>query len=179
MPFWYSFRFNFQIQFRYAPDTDAILILIQIQLSDTVQIRSRHRGHSDTHSQSILRYNSDTLQTRMPLWYSLRLNFQIQYIYAPDTDAILILIQIQTSDTIRIHSRHGCHSDTHSDSDFRCSTNTLQTQMLFWYSFRFNFLIHYNSDTLQKRMPFWYLVKINFLVQFRYAPDTDAILILI
>ena len=81
-----------QIQFRYALDTDAILILIQTQLSDTVQICSRHGCHSDTHSDSTFRYSSNTLQTRMPFWYPLRFNFQIQYKYAPDTDAILILI---------------------------------------------------------------------------------------
>ena len=72
-------------QYGYASDTDAILILIQIQLSDTVQIRSRqdaililiqtqtsdtvqirsrHGYHSDTYSDSIFYYNSDTLQTR-------------------------------------------------------------------------------------------------------------------
>ena len=33
---------------------------------DTVQIRSRHGCHSNTHSDSIFRYSSDTLQTRMP-----------------------------------------------------------------------------------------------------------------
>ena len=93
MPFWYSFRFQIQIQYRYAPDMDAILILIQIQLSNTVQIRSRHGCHSDTHS------NSD---------------FQIQYRYAPDTDAILLLIQIQSPDTTQIRSRHGHHSETYS-----------------------------------------------------------------
>ena len=46
---------------RYSSDTDAILILIHIQLSDIVQIRSRHRCHSDTHSDSTVRYNSDML----------------------------------------------------------------------------------------------------------------------
>ena len=50
------------IQFRYAPDTDAILILVQIQPSDTVQIHFRHKCQSDTHSDSTLRYSSDTLQ---------------------------------------------------------------------------------------------------------------------
>ena len=116
MPSWYSFRFNFQIQFRYAPDTDAILILIQIQLSDTVQIRSRHGFHSDTHSDSAFKNSSDMLQIRMPFWYSFRFNFQIQFRYAPDADAILILIQNQLPNTVQIHSRHGCHSDTHSFS---------------------------------------------------------------
>ena len=45
-------------------------------------------------------------------------NLQIQFGYAPDTDAILILIQIQLSDTVQIRSRHICHFDTHSDSTF-------------------------------------------------------------
>ena len=57
-------QIQLQIQYRNAPDTDVILILIQIQLSDTVQIRSRHGRHSDTHSDSTFRYITDTLQTR-------------------------------------------------------------------------------------------------------------------
>ena len=57
--------------------------------SDTVQIRSRYGCHSVTHS------NSD---------------FQIQFGYATDTDAILILIQV---------------------SRFRYSSDTLQTLMPF------------------------------------------------
>ena len=100
-PFYYSFRFTFQIQFRYAPNTDAILILIHIF---TVQIRSRQGFHSVTHSDSPFRYNSDTLQTRMPFCYLFRSRHQIQSRYAPDSDVILILIQIQHSDTLQIRT---------------------------------------------------------------------------
>ena len=39
---------------------------------------------------------------------------KIQFRYAPDTDAILLLIQIQSPDTAQIRSRRGYHSDTHS-----------------------------------------------------------------
>ncbi|CAI8600415.1 unnamed protein product [Vicia faba] len=92
-----------------------------------VQVRSRHECHSDTHLDSAFRY-------------------------APDTDAILILIQTQHSDIIQIHSRHGCHLDIYSDSTF----DTVQI--------RFRYECHpdthsdstlrYSSDTLQTRMPF-------------------------
>ena len=36
---------------------------------------------------------------------------RIQFRYALDTDAILMLIQSQLSDTVQIRSRRGCHSD--------------------------------------------------------------------
>ena len=137
MPFWYSIRFQVQIQYGYALDTDAILLRIQITTSDTVHIRSRRGCHSVTHSDLKFRYNSDTLQTRMPFWYSFRFNSPIQFRYALDTDAILILIQIQLSDTVHIHSGHGSHSATYSVS----SSDTLQTRLPFWYSFRFQIQI--------------------------------------
>ena len=159
MPLWYSFRISSQdtVQirsrrgchsiahsnstFRYNTNTlqtrMPFCYSFRFQNSDTVRIRSRHGCHSDTHSDFKFRYSTDTLQTRMPFWYSFRFNFQIQYVYAPNTDAILILIQISSSDTIWICSRHGFHSDTHSDFKFRYSTSTLQTRMPFWYSFRF------------------------------------------
>ncbi|CAI8609586.1 unnamed protein product [Vicia faba] len=46
--------------------------------------------------------------------------------YTPDADAILSLIQISDSDTVRIHSRYGSHSITHSDYSYRHSLDTLQ-----------------------------------------------------
>ena len=72
---------------------------------------------------------------RMPFCRLFRFQIQIQYIYtpdtevillfiqiqvriqlrdAPDTDVILLLIQIQSLDTVQIRSRHGYHSDTYS-----------------------------------------------------------------
>ena len=145
---------SFQIQYRYAPNTDAFLILIQIQLFryssntlqtrmpfwysfrfnflDTVQIFSRYGFHSDTHWDSSFRNSSNMLQIRKPFWCSFRYNFQIQFRYAPDTDAILILIQVQLLDTVQIRPRHGCYFDTHSDSTFKYSSDTLQTRMPFW-----------------------------------------------
>ena len=59
----------------------------------------------------------------------IQILIQIQYGYAPDTDAILILIQIQPFDTVQIRSRHGCRPDTHLDSTLRYSSDTLQTRM--------------------------------------------------
>ena len=58
---------------------DAILISIQIQLPDTVQIRSKHGLHSDTHS------------------FSLQLTIQQPFlggIYKPISDKILSLLQM-------------------------------------------------------------------------------------
>ena len=133
MPFWYSIRLSFQIQFRYAPDTDAFLILIQIQL---------------------LRYSSDTLQTRMPSCYSFKFKFQIQFRHAPNTDAILILIQTQLSDIVQIHSRYRFHSDTHSDSTFRYNPDTSQIHMSFWRSFSTYFRC--GSYTIHLWIFFWY-----------------------
>ena len=136
------------IQYRYAPDTNAILILIQ--LSDTVQIRSKYGCHPDTHSDSDFRYSSDTLQTRMPFWYSFKLQ---------PTDAVQIRSRRgrhsdthsnSSSDTMQIRSRHRCHSD----STFKYSTDTLQTRMPFWYLIKAS--SRYSIDTLQTWTPFWY-----------------------
>ena len=156
MLFYCLFRFKAQIQLRDAPDTDVILLLIQIQSSDTAQIRSRHRCHSGTHSDSTIRYNSDTLQTRMLFWYSFKYRIQIQLRDAPDTNDILLLIQIQSSDTAQRCSRHGCYSISYSNTEFRYSLEMLQTWMLFYCLFRFKAQI-----------------------QLRDAPDTDVILLLI
>ena len=78
---------SFKLQSKYDPDLDVVLSLIQI----TVQIRSRFGCHSVTHSN----YSPDTIQIRMSFCHSFKL--QIQFRYAPDTEAILILIQIQHS----------------------------------------------------------------------------------
>ena len=43
----------------------------------------------------------------------------MQFRYAPDTDAILILSQNQLPDTVQIRSRHGRHSDIHLESTFQ------------------------------------------------------------
>ena len=102
-------------------------------------------------------YSSDTLQIRVPFWYSFR---------------------FQLSDIVQIRSSYGCHSDTYSDSTFRYHSDTLQTHMPFWYLFKIQ-LLRYSSDTLQIRTPFWYSFRFNFQIQFRYASDTDAIMILI
>ena len=137
-------------------------------------------------------YSSDTHQTRIPFYYSCRFNFQIQYRYAPDTDAILILIQIldsrYNSNTlqarmpfcysfrfqVQICSRHGCHSVTHSDFKFRYAPDTNVILILIRIT-----TYRYSTDTLQTRMPFWYLFGVQIQIQFRYAPNADAILILI
>ena len=127
-------------------------------------MRSKHGCHSNTHS--TLRYSSDTLQTWMSSWYSFRFNFQIQFRYAPDTNAILILIQNQLSDTVQIRSRHGCHPDTHPNSNsdtiqirsrHECHSNTHSDSTL-----------KCSKDTLQTRIPFWYLIK----AYSRYSTDT-------
>ena len=68
---------------------------------DTVQIHSRHGCHSDTHSDSTFdivqirsrhRFHSDTHSD---------FNFQIQFRYAPDTDAMLTIIQFHLIDTVQ------------------------------------------------------------------------------
>ena len=43
----------------------------------------------------------------------------IQYKYAPDMEVILLLIQIQISETVQIRSRQGCHPDTYSDFNYQ------------------------------------------------------------
>ena len=59
------------IQYGYTPDAEVILLLIQIQISDIVPISSRYGCHPDTYSD---------------------FNYQIQFRYAPDTEAILHVI---------------------------------------------------------------------------------------
>ena len=97
-------------------------------------------------------------------------------------------------DTVQIRSRHGCHSDTHSDFKFKYSMDTLHTWKPFWCPFRYStdtlqtlrplcysfrgLFFRYSSNTLQTRTPFWYSFRYNSQTQYRYAPDTDATLIL-
>ena len=95
---------RFQIQYRYTSDTEVILILIQVSSHDTVQIRSRHGFHSVTYS--------DFPQLR----------------YAPDTVAILSLIQIQ----VQIHSRHESHFVTYSISRYEESTYPKQQSRIYF-----------------------------------------------
>ena len=105
----------------------------RIQSQDTVRICSKHGSHYVTHSD---------------------FNNQIQTRYAPDTATILFLIQIQLSapgsdalqtwksfchlsgSQLQIHSRHGSHSATHTDLNFKYSPDTHQTQLPFCHSFR-------------------------------------------
>ena len=163
--------FSNPIQTRYAPDTAAILSLIQIQLSTT---------------------SLDTLQTRMSFW---SLHQQFDSPGAVATEVIMSLIQIPV--TVRIHPRHGGHSTTYTDLNFRYSLDTLQTQKPFYHSFRpfspaqrcsrhgchsaaySDFRFRYNTDTLQTRQSFWYLFNVQVQLHLRYASDTDAILLLI
>ena len=163
MPSWYSLRFRFQIKSRYVLDTDAIPILIQIQLSYIVQICTRYGCHPDTHSDLAFRYSSDMLQTRMPSWYSFKDNFQIQFRYAPDTDAILLLIQRKLSDTVQIRTRYGCHPDTHSDStfliQFRYAPDTDAILILIQIQ-----LSDTVSDMHQIRMPSWDSFRFSFQI---------------
>ena len=105
--------FRVLTQFRYAPDADAILILIHTHLL----IQFRYAPETDA------------------ILILIQTHLLIQFKYASDTDVVLILIQIQPFDTVQIRSRYGCHSDTHSDSTFRYSSDTLQTRTPFWYSF--------------------------------------------
>ena len=104
----------------------------------------------------------------------LRICYQIQFRYSLDTDAILLFIQIHLSDIVQIRSRHGCHSDTHLDFKFRYSSDTLQTRMPFWYSFKFQVQIRFRHGCHSGSLSYFTL-----LIQYRYAPDTDAILFLI
>ena len=149
-PFYFSFRFNYQFQ---------------------VQIHFRHGSHSVPYSDPS--YSLDILQTRKSFCYSYRSQLQVQSRYAPDTDAIMLLIQIQTS---------------------RYSTDTLQTRMPFWplhqkfdspqcsrhesYSVTYSDP-SYSSDTLQTQKSFFYSYRSQPQIQSRYAPGADAILSLI
>ena len=76
------------------------------------------------------RYSSDTLQTRKPFWYSFR--FQPQ-----------------------IHSRHGSHSDTHSDF------NLIDTAQI-----RSRHISHSNTHS-----------DFTLLIQFGYILNTETVLI--
>ena len=105
--------------FRYAPDTVSILSLFQTY--SPAQRYSRHE--------------------RLSVAYS-DFRSQLQFGYTPDTEVILLLIQISTSDTVQIHSRHGCHSITHSN--LFPSPEILQTRMSFCCLFRFQV-----SDTIR------------------------------
>ena len=162
------------------------------QLSDIVQIRSKHGRHSDAHSEQL----SDTVQIRPRHGYHSDthsgLTFKIHFRYAPDTDAILIF----TQNNFQIQFRYAPSTDAillfiHSDSAFRYIPDTPQTQLPFCHSFKIypqhtvalytdvSMLPIHNTDTLQIRQSFWYSFKDQIQLQLRYAPDTDAILILI
>ena len=95
---------------------------------------------------------------------------QIHYKYAPDTDAILILIQNQLSDTVQIHSGHGCHSVTHSE--VIPSPEMLHTQMFLCHPFRIQIHSRHGSHSDIRS-------KNQIQLQLGYAPDTDAIPLLI
>ena len=120
---------------------------------DTVQIRSRYGCHFDTHSD---------------------FNFLIQFKYAPDTEAILILIQIPPLDTVQIRSKTRKPFLYSFRFNFWYSPDTHQTRKPLWYSFKDT--TWYSSDTLQTRKPFWYSYRINLLIIFKYTLNTDAIL---
>ena len=95
----HSFIYS-DFEFRYSTDTLQTRMpfchLFKFQLSDTVQIHSRHGSHSVTHSDLLFRYSMDNPQTRRSFYYSFRIQSKIQFGYAPDTDAILSLIQTST-----------------------------------------------------------------------------------
>ena len=173
--------FNNPIQTRYAPDTAAILSLIQIQLQ--VQMRSKHGCHSDPlHQQfdspqcsrheiflSLIQIPvtvPDTLQTRKSFCYSYRFQLQIQSRYAPDTVAILPLIQnlfpAYNCSTYRCfsvtHSEYRYTSDTAVILIFIQSSNTLTTQIRSRHG-RHSFahivsVSRYSLNAFQTRIPF-------------------------
>ena len=94
-------------------------------------------------------------------------SFKIQSRYDPDSDVILSLIQ----NTVQIRSRFGCHSVTCPDSNY--STDTLQTQKSFCYSYRSQLQLRYRytPDTT-------FVLIFRSQLQFRYTPDTVVILLL-
>ena len=116
---------------------------------------------------SISRYSSDTLQTQLPFCHSFRFQFQdtvqihsrrgshsvthsdfkIQSRYAPDTEAIMSLIQFHPTDTVQIHSRHKSHSVTYSDS----RTNIVHIRSKYGHHF------HAYSVDLQSNILGWHL----------------------
>ena len=140
------------------------VILSFTQIPVTVQIRSRHGCHSGLYTSSLILPSavatevilllirisipvtvSDTLQTRKSFCYSYGSQLQLQS---------------------QIHSRHGSHSATHTDLNFRYSPDTLQMWLPFCHSFRvypqhtdapyidISLLPGYNTDTLQTRQSF-------------------------
>ena len=110
-------------------------------------------------------------------FYSLRFTFQIYSKYAPDTEAILILIQFLNSDKVRIRSRHGCHPDTYSIFkvmiQFRYAPDTEAILLLIQIQLQ---------DTVQIRsIHGCYSIShsdCKFKIQLKYVPDADTILIL-
>ena len=85
--------------FRYSKDTlqtrKSFYYSFRYLIHDTVKIHSRHGSHSITHSE---------------------FEVKIQFRDAPDTDAILLLIQTSTiMIQVRMHSRHESHYITHSE----------------------------------------------------------------
>ena len=78
----------------------------RIQGQDTIQIRSRHGSYSVTYSDLLFRIQSqDTFQihSRHGSQSIIHSEFKvkIQFRSAPDTDAILILIQFQLTDAVQ------------------------------------------------------------------------------
>ena len=134
-PFYFSFRFNYQLQ---------------------VQIHSRQGSHSVTYPDPS--YSTDTFQTRKSFCYSYRSQLQIQSRYAPDTVAILSLIQTfpQPRDAPDTDAILSLTQIPDSNTEFGYSSEMLHTRMLFFCLFRFKAQI-----------------------QLRNAPDTDVILLLI
>ena len=142
--FSFRFNYQIQFRYTPDTEVILSLIQIPVQIhsrhgsysvthSDTVRIRSRHGCHSVTYSDfpqlrdaldtvvilSLIQISDsdtipDALQTRKSFFYSFNIQTQLQLGYAPDTDAIPLLIQTQSPDIVRICSRHGYHSDTHS-----------------------------------------------------------------
>ena len=178
MIFYCLFRFNVQIKFRDAPDTDAILFLIQIQSSDTAQRCSRHGCYSIAYLNTWFRYSLEMLHTRMLFYFLFRFKAQIQLRDAPDTNAILLLIHIQSSYTAQRCSRHECYSIAYSNFKYKYSPDTLQTQFPLCHSFitypqhtvtpytDVSLLPIQNTDTLQTQQSFWY--SFSFSLQIRF-----------
>ena len=134
------------------------------------QIHSRHRSHSANSYRSQLQVTvSDTLQTRKSLCYSYKSQLQIQSRYAPDTVAILSLIQ--NLFPARSCSTHRFFSVTNSEYRYTPDTkvilifiqesNTVTARIRSRH--RRHPLAHtnpnsiYNSDTFQIWIPFWCL----------------------
>ena len=172
------------IQYKYTPDAEVILLLIQIQ------IQFRYGCHPDTYSyfnyQIQIRYAPDAKAILFLIHIKLldtvqihsrhechSATYSIQYGYTPDTEVILLPIQyssdtlqiwipswylfrFQLSDTVQIRSRYGCHYDTHSIQ----LSDTVQIRSRYGC----------HPDTYSD---------FNYQIQFKYALDTDVILILI